>query len=260
MENIPPRSPAGAPAHATRQSQLRARRFYVGLALFMIVIVFAGFWPSYFGQMLSGAVNEWPWVIHLHAAVFVGFMVLLLAQALLVSTGRTKLHMKLGTAGIAFGVLVVMIGLLVSFALPLYHLDIDNWEIDRAARLLLVGLCDMAMFAILFGAAIAYRRRPETHKRLIVLAAVAIILPAASRLVHAIFGFQVLLFLLVWWSPVLLAMGYDLVTRRRIHPAYFLGFLILFLRVASQFLVIESESGVEFGRSVLAALQGGEVQ
>jgi hypothetical protein len=56
----------------------------------------------------------------------------------------------------------------------------------------------MAMFAVLFGAAIAFRSRPETHKRLIVLAAVAIMLPAASRFVHAFFGFQVLLFLLVW--------------------------------------------------------------
>lgn len=226
----------------------------------MITIVLAGFWPSYFGRIFRGVVDEWPWVIHLHAASFMGFMGLLLTQALLVSTGRTRLHKKLGTVGIGYGILVIFIGLLVSFALPLHHLDVDDWEMGRAARLLLIGWSDIALFAVFFGAAIAYRRRPETHKRLIVLAAVAIILPGASRLVSALFGFRLLMFLLVWWSPVLLGIGYDLLTRRRIHPAYLAGIPILFLRVAAQFLIVESESGLEVGRSVLTALSGGAVQ
>jgi hypothetical protein len=225
----------------------------------MIIIVLAGFWPSYFGRIFRGVVNEWPWVIHLHAASFMGFMALLLTQALLVSTGRVRLHKKLGTIGIGYGILVFLIGLVVSCALPLHHLDVDDREMGRAARLLLDGWRDMALFAVLFGAAIAYRRRPETYKRLIVLAAVAIILPAASRLVQAYFGFQILIFLLVWWSPVLIAIGYDLLTRRRIHPAYLVGTLILFLRVASQFLIVDSEPGLEVGRSVLTALSGGNV-
>ena len=238
------------------RSEPKAHRFYVGLALFMIIIVLAGFWPSYFGRIFRGIVNDWPWVIHLHAAVFMGFMGLLLTQVLLVSTGRTRLHKKLGKVGIGYGILVIIIGILVSFALPLHHLNVDAWEMGRAARLLLVGWCDMALFAIFFGAAIAYRRRPEAHKRLIVLAAVAIILPGASRLVQALFGFQVLIFLLVWWSPVLLGIGYDLLTRRRIHPAYLLGIPILLLRVASQFLIVESKAGIEVGRTVLLALSG----
>lgn len=250
MHTIQPPTTGGT----LERSQPSARRFYVGLTLFMIMIVLAGFWPSYLGRISRGIVNEWPWVIHLHAASFMGFMGLLLTQVLLVSTGRTRLHRKLGTVGIGYGILVIFIGLLVSVALPLHHLDIDDWEINRAAGLLLTAWFDIALFAVFFGAAIAYRRRPGTHKRLIVLAAVAIIFPGASRLVRALFAFpQVHILLLVWWSPVLLAIGYDLLTRRRIHRAYLVGIAILLLRVATQFLIIESEPGLEVGRRVLAA-------
>lgn len=260
MDTNQPLTTAGPLSPATSRSQPGARLFYVGLVLFMIIIVLTGFWPSYFGRVFRGIVDEWPWVIHMHAATFIGFMGLLLTQALLVATGRTRLHKKLGTVGIGYGILVIFIGLVVSFALPLHHLNVDDWEMDQAAGLLLTGWCDMALFAVLFGTAIAYRRRPETHKRLILLAAVAIILPAASRLVFALFGPQVLIFLLVWWSPVLLGIGYDLLTRRRIHPAYLVGALILLLRVAARFLITTSEPGLEVGRSVLTALSGGAVQ
>jgi hypothetical protein len=250
---------AGTLTPARTRSRARARRFYVGIALFMIVIVLAGFWPSYFGRIFQGVVDEWPWVIHLHAATFVGWMALLLTQVLLVSTGRTRIHKKLGTFGVGYSILVIFIGLVVSFALPLHHLAVDGWQMDRAARLLLAGWSDIAWFAGFFGAAIAYRRRPEIHKRLIVLAAVAIILPGAGRLGIAIFGVKVFLVLLIWLSPVLLAMGYDVVIRRRIHPAYLIGTPILAARFAWEFIVVRSEPALKVGGAVLTALMGGAV-
>jgi hypothetical protein len=99
------------------------------------------------------------------------------------------------------------------------------------------------LFGGFFGAAIAYRRKPEIHKRLIILAAVAVMFAAVGR---ALTNVGVLLGdpdaplggvparLLLWYSPVLVAMAHDLVTRRRIHPVYWIGVVamaVAFLRV-----------------------------
>jgi hypothetical protein len=235
-------------------SRSTVRRFYIGVALFMIAVVLAGFWPSYFGRFARGIAVDLPWVIHLHAATFMGWMALLLMQVLLVSTGRRRLHRKIGTLGIAYGCLVLLVGLLVSFAAPLHHLAVGDRQMDEAAGLFLSGVSDMALFAGFFAGAVAYRRRPEAHKRLILLATVALILPGAGRLVLAVFGLKPLMVLVVWLSPLAIAISYDLFTRRRIHPAYLIGAPILIARIPWHFAVVESASGREVGRALLTAL------
>ena len=238
-------------------------RFYVGIALFMTAIVVAGFWPSYFGPLFHGNVAR-PWVIQLHGLVFVGWMALLLAQVVLVSRGRTRLHRKLGTFGIVYGCLVLAMGLVVSFAAPLLHLAAGEWDMDRAAGFLLVTLGDMTLFGMFFGAAIVYRRQPEIHKRLILTATAALLFAAVGRIpfIESLFPAGVsgtslirplFIFDLVWLSPLLVGMGYDWITRRRVHPAYVIGTMGLFIGSA-RILFTQSESWLRIGRPLLKAL------
>ena len=232
--------------------RFRPRRFYVGMALFMIGMVVTGFWPSYFGPLFRGAVVARPGVIHLHFAVFIGWMALLLTQVTLVSLGRTRIHRKLGRVGIGYGFLVLLVGLFVTFAMPLFHLAAGEWEMDRAASFLIFPLGDMVLFAGFFGAAILYRNRPEIHKRLILLATVALLFAAAARLFSP--PQSPLTCLLVWLSPLLVAMGYDGVTRRRIHPTYLIGGGILLLGFTRTFFM-QSEAWLKIGRAALTALR-----
>ena len=227
----------------------RLRGFYVGMALLMTAIVLAGFWPSYFGLLVRGAAAR-PWVIHVHAAVFIGWMVLLLVQVALVASGRTRAHRKLGTFGMGYGVLVLVIGLVVSFASPVLHLVAGEWEIDRAASFLLLPLGDMVLFAGFFGAAIAYRSQSAIHKRLIVLATVALLFAAAARLAGIA---SPLILLLVWLFPLLVAIGHDGLTLRRIHPTYLIGTAILLVGFCRIFFM-QSESWLGIGRTMLTAL------
>ena len=64
-------------------------RFYVGMAAFMSLMVLVGFWPTYFGQILSGIPNR-HWVVHLHGWIFVGWMALLVTQVILAATGKNS--------------------------------------------------------------------------------------------------------------------------------------------------------------------------
>jgi hypothetical protein len=68
-------------------AQRRSHQFYLGVTLLLIAIVVTGFWPTYFGTLLSGGVAR-PLVMHVHGAVFTGWMALLLPQVSLAATGR----------------------------------------------------------------------------------------------------------------------------------------------------------------------------
>lgn len=81
-----PRPTAETQADSSNDPRGPTRLFFVGMALYMILLVFIGFWPSYFelpfsGQPLSeeiapefteGALLAPTWLIHLHVVVFLG--------------------------------------------------------------------------------------------------------------------------------------------------------------------------------------------
>jgi hypothetical protein len=222
------------------------RKAYLAIVVSLFVMVAWGFWPSYYGPLLKGGVAR-PWWIHIHAAVFAGWMVLLLAQSWLVTSGRVRLHRRLGQLGILYGVGVLMLGLAVSFATAAANVRSGRLTLAAAAEFLLFPLVDMALFAGFFGAAIAYRRKPDAHKRLIVAATVSLAYAALSRIISV----ETLLFLPVWLSPLFVAMAFDLATRRSIHPALWASVAILTLAWARIY-IMQSPGWLRIGRALLA--------
>ncbi len=227
--------------HTRPRARAARSKTYVGLALMIAAIVLVGFSRSFYGTFVANAAH--PWIIHVHAAVYVGWLALLLAQAVLAARGEIATHRLVGKFGIAYGALVWILGLIVSIAMPVINVRSGLWPAERGEQFLAIPLGDMLLFGGFFGAAIAYRRKPEIHKRLIVLAAVAVMFAAVGRAftnVGVLLGDPsaplggVTARLLLWYSPVLVAMAHDLVTRRRIHMVYWIGVVVMgvaFLRV-----------------------------
>jgi len=231
-------------------------KIYVGLALMIAAIVFVGFSRSFYGTLFADAAH--PWIIHVHAAVYVGWLALLIAQTVLAARGDIATHRRVGKFGIAYGALVWVLGLIVSIAIPVF--DVHSGQAERGEQFLAIPLGDMVLFGGFFGAAIAYRRKPEIHKRLIILAAVAVMFAAVGR---ALTNVSILIGdpeaplggvparLLLWYSPVIVAMAHDLVTRRRIHPVYWIGvgaMAVAFLRVPYS----RTDHWHEIARTILA--------
>ena len=223
-------------------------RFYMSLAAFMSLIVVAGFWPTYYGQILKG-IPDRPWVVHLHGLVFTGWMVLLITQVILAATGRTQAHRALGSIGIAYGFLILALGLVISVAAPVIHIHEGQQTVDQAAGFMIIPLGDMVLFAAFFIPAVIYRRQPEIHKRLILLATTALLFAAAGRMSAAI---TMPVAVLIWLSPILIGMAYDKWTRRTVHPVYFLGLGILAIGFTRIFLTA-SESWLRTGRAIVRA-------
>ena len=108
--------------------------FYIGVAIVTAIIAFVGFWPTYFGPLLAGAVDTLP-LIHFHAAVYVGWLLIFIAQTAFAARGQIDLHIRLGKIGIGYGVIVILVGLLVGFGM--FAMRVSDGEVAEAQGRLL---------------------------------------------------------------------------------------------------------------------------
>jgi hypothetical protein len=200
------------------------RRIFVPLALLVALIAFVGFWPTYFGKVLAGTVSA-PLIIHIHAAVFVVWLALFIAQAVLAATRRRALHVKFGPWVMAYGVLLIAVALLTTVAI--FHQRVADGNFAEAARRLFAPLRDMLFFPAFLAVAWIYRQKPEIHKRAMVAASTILLIAAVGRLAFLGKPPPMPQFLLVWLAPVYLAMAWDWYTRRIVHPVYVIAIVVM---------------------------------
>ena len=206
----------------------RERWFYVGMSIAFLITVFAGFAPTYYLRSYFNATPLMP-LLHVHGIVFTSWLVLFLIQTTLVAAHRTDIHRRLGILGGVIATLMILIG--ASTAVIRASQGATPVPGVSSLSFLVVPLGDISVFAILVGAGFYYRRRPDIHKRLMLLATVSILAAAIARLPFAImqagppafFGFTDLF--------VLACILYDVITLKRVHRATALAALLI---IASQ--------------------------
>lgn len=225
-------------------TQRRSHQFYIGLSLLLIATVVTGFWPSYFGTFLRGGATR-PLVMHVHGAIFTGWMALLFLQVGLAATGRVRTHRRVGTFGIWYGVAVFTMGVIATFAAPVIHMRNGEWSLDQAAGFLIFPIGDMILFGGFFGAAVKYRNKPEIHKRLIVAATVALAFAAVARM-----GLSLPIFFLIWMAPMAALAAFDVRSIGRVHKVTAICSAVMVLGFP-RVLLEQSESWRAIGRALL---------
>jgi hypothetical protein len=210
---------------------------YVGLTLSMSVAAYWGFAYTYFGPVLAGAYPAVSPAVHVHGWSFFLWFLLLPLQASLIATGRRRAHMMLGAASVALAAVMVFTGILVASVRidqGLSAAEPDEFTVFWKGFGQLI-MFNMILFIAFYGAAIARRREPEVHKRMIVLASAAV-LPAA--LFRILVGLNDFFWLATpgWVMPaafflpavfVAAGMAYDRVAKGSIHRAYLVGLTVL---------------------------------
>jgi hypothetical protein len=225
-------------------TQRRSHQFYIGLTLFLVATVVIGFWPSYFGTLLTGGVAR-PMVMHVHGAIFTGWMLLLFVQVALASSGQVRLHRRVGSVGIWYGALVLIMGVIATFAAPVIHVQKGEWTLDQAAGFLILPIGDMVLFGGLFGAAVKFRNKPELHKRLIIAATVALAFAAVGRM-----NFSLPIFFLLWMAPMAALAAFDYLSAGRIHRVTAICIAVMVIGFP-RLLLIENEAWLAVGRALL---------
>ena len=212
-----------------RASLIELRRFYLVLSVLLAVLSTIGFWSGYFGPLMTGEVDS-PTIIHIHSTVFVGWLALFIAQCAFVASGNIALHRKVGNFGLLWGVVVILTGLATSVVRFAQKLEAGG--IEAVEHTLVFPLFDMLLFGVFFGLAARHRFNPELHKRFMIVAASSMLVASVARLIsNYVDGNPAthLFTLVLWLSPVLLAMGYEYWRQRLLHPVYLAGGAVILI-------------------------------
>jgi len=206
----------------------RERLFYLGMSIAVVITVFAGFSRTYYLRPYFNSAPLMP-LLHLHGLVFSSWLLLFVTQTTLVAAHRTDIHRRLGILGGVIATLMILIG--VSTAVIRASQGATPLPDISPLSFLVIPLGDMFVFASLIGVGFYFRRRPDVHKRLMMLATISILAAAIARLPFAIMQAGPPVFFGLTDVFVVACVLYDLVTLKRIHRATALAGLFI---VASQ--------------------------
>ncbi len=165
------------------RSPSSTRYFYVWMGAAFIAIAFGGFLPTYWLKLADGTFSGAP-VVHIHGALFFAWTLYYFSQSLLVARGSLRSHRAWGMAGISLATLMVATAILASIN-SMKSADALGMH-DLGLQFSIVSLSSAVVFSAFIALAIANTARPETHKRLMVLATVVLMQPAIARVFRTI--------------------------------------------------------------------------
>ncbi|WP_135212728.1 hypothetical protein [Vitreimonas flagellata] len=223
----------------------RSRWFYAWMAMACLAIAVVGFVPTYFVPLTRGAAFSPPFQ-HIHGLLFFGWMIFFCTQTWLVATGRAQAHRDWGMLGVALATaMVASVFVIVGIRINAYA----NPEFAAGMRAFSwVQVSGMIFFGSVVALAIANVKKPDIHKRLMLLATIGLLdapiarwflvamgglppavngeIPPPPVFVDLIPGALSVMFLLV---PII----FDWRTRGRPHPVYMIGAGVLVAKYAT---------------------------
>jgi hypothetical protein len=214
--------------------RVKAEFFYVYMALTCLAVAFLGFAPTYWMPVASGTFRANP-IVHIHGLVFFAWTIFFVYQTWLAASGRLARHRAVGLIGVSFATAMTIFGTLV--AINMMKSATAGGFADAGKTFALVPLAGIAFFAVVVAFAIGNVRRPEWHKRLMLLATISLLEAAVAR--------WYFVFVLPPGPPgpptvmatvppamlgcalLVIAMVRDWRVRGRPHPAYLVGLVAL---------------------------------
>jgi hypothetical protein len=199
------------------------RLFFSTMAFLILVTVFVGFARTYYlaGVFRAPLPNL---IVHIHGAFFACWVLLFIMQTTLVAAHRLDIHRRLGLFGFCLASLMVILGLLAATdALVRRGPSVD------ARAVYAVPVADMLAFSTLIFFAYRARSNPAAHKRLILVATIALLDAAFVRWPVPIQGWNLVSAEVCSYVVLLVLFAYDLVSIRTLHRATLWASLFLFL-------------------------------
>ena len=213
------------------------RAFFLSMLIVVWAAILSGFIYNNVTKLIAGQLT-YPWIVHVHALFFVAWLVFFTAQILLVRSGKILTHRRLGFIGAALATCMVIIGVLT--AIITEKLKFGTPVSDP--KFLSVMFGDMLVFGGLITAGMFMRFSPAGHKRLMLLATLVLTDAGFGRWLSPLIGkwmgqtnfWEIQTFAEGAWPFVrfqllpayvlIAALGvFDLITRKRLHPAYVAG-------------------------------------
>lgn len=228
-------------------------RFFLGMSTLFLAVVLVGFARSLYLRT-HFAFPELPVHLYVHGTALTAWFTLAFIQPWLIKFRRSGLHRKLGVAGVALAISVVMTGL---WTVALRDAPMIDEFPTRGAG----NIASLLMFSTCVALGVLFRHKAATHKRLMLLASIPILAPALDRLariplLNEFWG------RILYWFPappevafatlgflflLLTVVANDLVAAKKVQPGTLWGlFGILIIAPAATFVFTASGAWVAF--------------
>jgi hypothetical protein len=213
----------------TKRTSIPERYFYLFMSLLITVVVVYGFSYTINQNLLHPRVQP-PQIVYLHSFVFSAWLLFFILQSALVRSHNLRLHRTLGWVGAGLAVSIVVLGYMTSTAV--LRLAIQLRLPFPTVSFLIVEIMELVCFAVPFALAIYWRKRPDFHRRLMLIATCALTEAAFGRIpslpnLFAPAGVDAL---------ILLGVVRDIIVERRIHKVYLYALpTMIFLQIIAEY-------------------------
>jgi hypothetical protein len=212
-----------------------ASRFFPAMTALLLILVVFGFGQTFYLRAFF-EVRPIVTLVWLHGFALTAWFVGLVLQAALVSARQFDTHRRVGWVLAVLAIVVAATGVWITLgtvpALSAAGFDADAVR-TLAPRIAWGNYSSALTFALLVGAAIVSRKHSQAHKRLTLLASIAIMSPAIARILRwpafaSAFGnsFAMAAIVGVFVLAGVVA-AHDVVTRKRLHPATVVGVVVI---------------------------------
>ena len=169
--------------------------------LLLIVLVFAGFYTSYFTKLF----DNHPPVIHIHFVLMMLWIAMLIAQPFLIKFKKLSIHRMLGKVSYVL-VPLVLVSAFLMIRLSYYRVisiakesapqtvsQLTNLQVlQQAADFQAIALFYFLWFLIFYSLAVINRRRSPIHARFMVATALTLVGPTVDRIMFFVFNLEFL--------------------------------------------------------------------
>jgi hypothetical protein len=238
-------------------------QFYFWISCACLAVAVIGFLPTYFVPMTQGKYAAPP-IVHLHGVILFSWVAFFVFQSWLAAKGKVADHRAWGLVGVSILTAMVFIVVqVVSMRIRQASAPGVPAEItDSVLAFAWVSISSIVLVIPAFILAILYVKRPEVHKRLLLLLTVSLLgapiarwfltfappppptggpaLPVDLSAMAAPPAMVAVAPALVGDILLLVAMAYDWRTQRRVHPVYLIGGAILLIQQLTQQQVADS--------------------
>jgi len=237
---------------AERQAAFAARwrrehLFFTILPIAMVAVVFVGFSRTYYLKSMYGT-PELAWLYHVHGAAFTMWLLLLIVQPALVLARRTPVHRQVGWVAAVLVPAMTVLAWLVSVDLGRRGGGPPGVP---SIQFLVVPMATVIIFPAFVAAALYWRRSPDIHKRLMLIATLELV-PAGVARVPGVLPLGPLGFFGGADLFVVAMIAFDLATRRRVHPATAWGGALLIATQVGRFAIASTPAWDAFAHWAIA--------
>jgi len=198
-----------------KRSGFWSQYFYFFMSLLVAAVIVYGFSHTIDQNLIHPKIPR-PWLLYFHAALFTGWLVFFILQSLLIRTHNVRIHRTIGWFGAGMGALIPLVG--AATAVTMARFDMVQLKMNNADADMIIPMWDMVAFTPAFVLAIYWRKKPEFHRRLILIATCALTAAGWGRFP------EWLLPPVIFYAGVdlliLLGVFRDWMVNRKVHPVY----------------------------------------